>query len=212
MKAQDVIAQAEYRKTHVYGNFRSQCIKANDYYESKDKIPVPEGLAIPIHTNLARKLVDTGDQNYLKDNPLTEVRPAGRHECNGYHCKVKQTPWITKEPPSVCHDAQPYFHNKDAQDDSVNLMHQHPMTLHDRRECFKPQYHRVDQNQDYKDAFDTWPCDPLPKLHTPGRMEYAVCCHEFACSLSDIPGLVGCPPGWSAHYIPRPDGWARLPS
>jgi hypothetical protein len=90
MKAQDVIAQAEYRKTHVYGNFRSQCIKANDYYESKDVIPVPKGLGIPIHTNLARKLVDTGDQNYLKDNPLTEVRPAGRHETDEKKAKDTQ--------------------------------------------------------------------------------------------------------------------------
>jgi hypothetical protein len=79
MKAQDVIAQAEYRKLHVFGNFISQCQKANDYYEQKDRIPIPAGLGVPIHTNVARKLIDTGDQNYLKDNPLTEVRPAGRH-------------------------------------------------------------------------------------------------------------------------------------
>lgn len=79
MKAQELQELATYRKDSVYAGAHVIWQKANDYYEQRDNVPVPKALnAEAVHLNTARKIVDTGDHNYMKDNPVTEVRPSGR--------------------------------------------------------------------------------------------------------------------------------------
>jgi len=81
MKDKEIIELAEYRKNEVYAGFRKQCLEANDRYEGRDPIPVPKAFGDEVvHLNTARKIVDTGVFNYMKDNPVTEVLPSGRSQ------------------------------------------------------------------------------------------------------------------------------------
>lgn len=81
MKTEKLIELATHRKQDVYGGYQRKAVTANNYYEQRDKVPVPKALnAVAIHLNTARKIIDTGDQHYMKDNPVTEVRPAGRSQ------------------------------------------------------------------------------------------------------------------------------------
>jgi hypothetical protein len=81
MNETELKALLKYRSEEVYAGAQSAWKKANDYYEQKDEIPVPKALeAVGVHMNTARKIVDTGDHNYMKDNPVTEIRPAGRSQ------------------------------------------------------------------------------------------------------------------------------------
>ena len=92
MKANELVELTEYRKTDVYGTARTMWEKANAYYEQTDVIPVPNALnAEGIHLNTARRIVDTGDHNYTKDNPVTEVRPSGRTKAAEDRARDTQT-------------------------------------------------------------------------------------------------------------------------